>query len=60
VAKDATGKGGGYRAFSFYMENDNPVFLLWLIDKSDDDGLTDAQEIIFRTLTTALEKALGS
>ncbi len=60
VAKDATGKSGGYRVFSFYMDDDNPVFLLWLIDKSDDDGLTDAQENIFRTLTTALKKELRS
>ena len=58
VAKDATGKSGGYRVFSFYMDHTNPVFLLWLIDKSDDDGLTDAQENLFRTLTTALKKAL--
>jgi len=60
VAKDATGKSGGYRVFSFYMDNDNPVFLLWLIDKSDDDSLTDAQENIFRTLTSALKKELRS
>ncbi len=58
VAKVATGKSGGYRVFSFYMDNDNPVFLLWLIDKSDDNGLTDAQENIFRTLTTAFKKDL--
>jgi len=60
VAKGATGKSGGYRVFSFYMDNDNPVFLLWLIDKSDDDSLTDAQENIFRTLTSALKKELRS
>ena len=60
VAKDATGKSGGYRVFSFYMDNDNTVFLLWLIDKSDDDSLTDAQENIFRTLTSALKKELRS
>lgn len=58
VAKDATGKSGGYRVFSFYMDVNNPVFLLWLIDKSDDDSLTDAQENIFRTLTTALKRDL--
>jgi len=60
VANDATGKSGGYRVFSFYLDNDNPVFLLWLIDKSDDDSLTDAQENIFRTLTSALKKELRS
>lgn len=58
VAKDATGKSGGYRVFSFYMDSNNPVFLLWLINKLDDDSLTDAQENIFRTLTSALKKEL--
>ena len=58
VAKDATGKSGGYRVFSFYFDSNSPVFLLWLIDKSDDAGLTDAQENIFRALTTALKKDL--
>ena len=60
VAKDATGKSGGYRVFSFYRDSNNPVFLLWLIDKSDDSGLTDAQENIFKSLTTALKKDLRS
>jgi len=45
---------------SFYMDNDNAVFLLWLIDKSDDDSLTDAQENRVRTLTSALKKELRS
>jgi len=60
LAKDATGKRGGYRVLSFYMDNDNAVFLLWLIDKSDDDSLTDAQENRVRTLTSALKKELRS
>jgi hypothetical protein len=42
VAKDAMGKSGGYRLFSFCMDSNNPVFLLWLVEKSDDDSLTDA------------------
>jgi hypothetical protein len=40
------------------MDSRNPVFLLWLIDKSEDDTLTDAQENVFRSLTTALKKEL--
>ena len=58
VAKASTGKSGGYRVFSFYMDSRNPVFLLWLLDKSEDDTLTDAQENVFRSLTTALKKEL--
>lgn len=58
IAKDATGKSGGYRVFSFFMDAESPVFLLWIIDKSEDDNLTDAQENVFKALTTALKKEL--
>lgn len=58
IAKDAGGKSGGYRVFSFYADVLNPVFLLWIIDKSDDDTLTDAQENLFKVLTSALKKEL--
>ena len=56
VAKDGTGKSGGYRVFSFYLNERTPVFLLWIIDKSRDDTLTDAQEQTFRQLTVALKQ----
>lgn len=58
IAKSATGKSGGYRVFSFFADHENPVFLLWIIDKSDEDTLTDAQEQVFKTLTTELKKEL--
>ncbi len=58
VAKEHTGKSGGYRAFSFYADRDNPVFLLWLLDKTDEDTLTDEQEKVFKKLTTELKKEL--
>lgn len=58
IAKDATGKSGGYRVFSFFADRGHPVFLLWVIDKTDDDTLTDAQEQAFKALTTALKKEL--
>lgn len=58
VAKDATGKSGGYRVFSFYADDLNPVFLLWIIDKSADDTLTEAQENTFKGLTAVLKKEL--
>jgi hypothetical protein len=58
VAKQGTGKSGGYRVFSFFADRENPVFLLWILDKSDDDTLTDEQENAFKTLTTLLKKEL--
>ena len=58
VAKGDTGKSGGYRVFSFFADRGNPVFLLWLLDKTDEDTLTDAQEQAFKALTTLLKKEL--
>lgn len=58
IAKDGTGKSGGYRVFSFFTDRDDPVFLLWILDKTDDDTLTDAQENAFKALTTQLKKEL--
>jgi len=58
VAKAGTGKSGGYRVFSFFADHENPAFLLWILDKTDDDTLTDAQENAFKALTTLLKKEL--
>ncbi len=58
IAKDGAGKSGGYRVFSFFADRDNPVFLLWVLDKKDDDTLTDQQEGLFKALTTRLKKEL--
>lgn len=59
IAKDATGKSGGYRAFSFFADRDNPVFLLWMLDKTDEDTLTAEQEKVFKALTAELKKELS-
>ena len=58
VAKDHGGKSGGYRVFSFFADGQNPVFLFWLLDKTDEDSLTDEQEKLFKALTTLLKKEL--
>ena len=58
IAKDDTGKSGGYRVFSFFTDRDDPAFLIWILDKSDDDTLTDGQEQAFKALTTQLKKEL--
>ena len=56
IAKDETGKSGGYRVFSFFANDRNPVFLLWIIDKTKDKTLTRAQENTFAKLTAELKK----
>jgi hypothetical protein len=58
VAKAHGGKSGGYRVFSFFADRENPVFLLWLLDKSDEDTLTDEQEKTFKQVTALLKKEL--
>jgi hypothetical protein len=58
IAKDSTGKSGGYRVFSFFADRDNPAFLLWVLDKTDEETLTDAQEKAFKALTSELKKEL--
>ena len=58
VAKGDTGKSGGYRVFSFFADRNNPVFLLWILDKTDEDTLSDEQEKAFKALTTVLKKEL--
>ena len=58
IAKDGTGKSGGYRVFSFYANRANPVFLLWMLDKTDEDTLSDQQEKAFKALTAMLKKEM--
>ena len=58
VAKATTGKSGGYRVFSFFADAANPVFLLWMIDKTDDDSLTGKQKNAFKTALAKLKKEL--
>lgn len=58
VAKEATGKSGGYRVFSFFADASNPIFLLWIIDKADDESLTDGQKTAFKAALTNLKKEL--
>lgn len=60
IAKEKTGKSGGYRVFSFFADRAGPVFLLWMLDKTDEETLTDEQEKLFKTLTALLKKELRS
>lgn len=58
IAKSDKGKSGGYRVFSFFADRNGPVFLLWIIDKTEDQTLTAAQESAFKRLTTQLKQEL--
>ena len=58
IARDHGGKSGGYRVFSFFADASHPVFLLWVIDKTDDTTLTDAQEGAFKKVINTLKEAL--
>ena len=56
IGKDATSKSGGYRVFSFFANAAYPVYLLWILDKTKDANLTDAQTAAFRQLTFQLKQ----
>ena len=55
IAKEGGGKSGGYRVLTYYMEVDEPVFLLTVIDKSKAADLTEQQKKILKQLTKALK-----
>lgn len=55
VGKEDTGKSGGYRALTFYMDAEAPVFLLYVINKSDADTISDAQIKALRQIGKAIK-----
>lgn len=54
IGKQDGGKSGGYRALAYFMDMDAPVFLLFVIDKSVADSISDAQAKILKTLAKAI------
>jgi len=44
LAGRGKGKSGGYRILTYYVEEGRPVYLLWVINKSVADNLSDAQK----------------
>lgn len=60
IAKDDTGKSGGYRVLTYFMDRDAPVFLLLVIDKSEADSITDAQANQLRTIAKAIKDQRAS
>ena len=44
VPKQGTGKSGGYRLLTYYMTENEPVFLLSVLNKSKQANLSDAHK----------------
>lgn len=48
LAGRGKGKSGGYRILTYFMVEERPVYLLWVINKSMADNLSDAQKAALR------------
>jgi hypothetical protein len=44
IAKEGSGKSGGYRVVTYYTSTDEPVFLLTVISKGKQANLTEGQK----------------
>ena len=42
------GKSGGYRILTYFMSENRPVFLMWVLNKSVASNLTDAQKSMLK------------
>ena len=56
AAKTGSGKSGGWRTFSLYLNDGAPVYLLWLIDKAVEENVTAEQKKILKMLAGELKK----
>lgn len=50
VAGRGKGKSGGYRILTYYLTDDEPVFLISVINKSKTANLSDAQKAVVKTV----------
>lgn len=50
VAKRGKGKSGGYRVLTYYMTDNEPVFLLWVISKSKQADLSPEQKAALKNV----------
>lgn len=55
LAKDDTGKSGGYRVLTFDMDQGSPVYLRAIIDKTDLANIDAAQKKQLRDLAKAIK-----
>jgi hypothetical protein len=49
VAGRGKGKSGGYRVLTYYLTEDEPIFLISVINKSKAANLSDAQKALVKT-----------
>jgi hypothetical protein len=42
------GKSGGYRILTYYMSENRPVYLMWVLNKSMAANLSDAQKAMLK------------
>jgi hypothetical protein len=57
IGKRDSGKSGGYRVLSYFMDMEAPVFLLFVIDKSTADNITAEQAKILKTIAKQIKDA---
>ena len=57
IAKQGTGKSGGYRVITFYAAEDIPVFLFDIYSKSNQENLSASDKNELRKILTALPSA---
>lgn len=50
------GKRGGYRYMFLYLENRGHIHLLYLLDKDEQEDLTNQERKVLRALVTAIKK----
>lgn len=55
VGKQDTGKSGGFRVLAYFMDRDAPVFLLFVINKTAANNISDAQAEILKNLAKAIK-----
>jgi len=51
---------GGYRCFYLYLEHRQHIHLLLMLDKDEQEDLSNEERTIVRTMVTDLKKAGGT
>ena len=60
IARDGSGKSGGYRVITWFGGKDIPVFLLTVFAKADKANLSDGECNALAKMTAVLRASLGS
>lgn len=56
VPREGKGKSGGYRVITYYMNADEPVFLIHVLSKSKEANMTDKQKKIAKSIVKDIKK----